>query len=285
MMTALADMLRAGVRHLADHGIAGARLDAEVLAAHVLGRARLALLTTPPAIIDDAQRARFDGLIAARAKGTPVAYLIGQREFWGLEFGVGPAVLIPRPDSEILIEAVLAAAPGIGAGRSVLDLGVGSGCLLLSLLTAWPDARGIGVDLSAAALAQAQANAQRLGVGQRAAFRQGDWWQALHASDGPFDVIIANPPYIDRQALAGLAPDVRAHEPRVALDGGDDGLDAYRAILAGIDGWLATPGLLALEIGHDQKDAVMALLPPALAGRARALKDLAGHDRVILSQS
>ncbi|GAB4150683.1 MAG: peptide chain release factor N(5)-glutamine methyltransferase [Sphingomonadales bacterium] len=285
MMAALADMLRVGARHLAGHGIASARLDAEVLAAHVLGRDRLVLLTAPPALIDQQQRARFDALIVARAKGAPVAYLTGQREFWGFDFAVGPAVLIPRPDSETLIEAVLAAWPSARAGPSILDLGVGSGCLLLSLLKAWPQARGIGVDLSAAALAQARDNAARLGVDQRAVFRQGDWWQALQPGEGPFDVIIANPPYIDHQALAGLAPEVRAHEPRLALDGGSDGLDAYRAILGGIDGWLATPGLLAMEIGHDQKDAVMALLPPALARRARAVKDLAGHDRVILSQS
>ncbi|RME62983.1 MAG: peptide chain release factor N(5)-glutamine methyltransferase [Alphaproteobacteria bacterium] len=277
--------IRDAARILATSGVAGARLDAEVLAAHALGRERLALLSDPPDRFDGAAKVRFDTAVAARAAGVPVAYLTGSREFYGLEFAVGPGVLIPRPDSETLVEAVLAAVPALAPARRgalrILDLGVGSGCLLLSLLHALPAANGVGVDICPVALACAQGNARRLGLAARARFLLGDWWAALDGTESAFDIVIANPPYILRAAIAALAPAVRDYEPHLALDGGDDGLDAYRAIMDGLPLWLASPGIAAIEIGHDQAPAVMALMAPGARAQWSVRQDLAGRDRVL----
>lgn len=248
-----------------------ARLDAELLMAHAMGVSRDTLLL---ARLDDPAPAAFAGLVDRRAGHEPVAYITGRRAFWTIELEVGPGVLIPRPDSETLIEAALAHF-GARAPRSVLDLGTGPGTLLLAALAEWPDARGLGVDASDAALDYARRNAQRLGMVGRARFARGDWAAGIAAR---FDLILANPPYIGTDEA--LPPDVRVHEPAEALFAGSDGLDEYRRIVPQVSGLLAPGGIALLEIGATQADAVAALA--ADAGLAAMLhRDLGGRPRAL----
>ncbi|MFD1613306.1 peptide chain release factor N(5)-glutamine methyltransferase [Sphingomonas tabacisoli] len=246
------------------------RLDAELLLAHALGISREALLLGPERSIP----AAFDTLLRRRLAHEPVAYITGTKHFWTLELAVTPDVLIPRPDSETLIEAAIAHF-GKRIPESVLDLGTGSGALLIAALDHWPDARGWGVDRSSAALAVASGNARRLGFAERARFLRGDWGDAL---DAQFDLILCNPPYIE--ANAALPPDVADHEPASALYAGPDGLDDYRRIAPELSRLLAPGGFGAIEIGSNQAKAVSALF------RAQGLqvsvhKDLAGLDRCL----
>ncbi|KMO27620.1 SAM-dependent methyltransferase, partial [Methylobacterium tarhaniae] len=171
--------------------------------------------------------------------GEPVARIIGAWEFWGLPFGLSSDTLVPRPDTETLVEAALGLGLGPDAPHRLADLGTGSGCILVALLTEWPQAVGLGIDRSPGACVTARANAARNGVADRAAFAVGDWASAL---SGPFDVVVANPPYIASEVIAGLSGEVRDHDPRLALDGGADGLDAYRTILAQVPRLLAPGG-------------------------------------------
>lgn len=247
------------------------RFDAEVLLAHLLGVDRGRLFLDPDRAIDAEAYVR---LVARRAAHEPVAYITGAREFWSLDLVVTPDVLIPRPDSETLVEAALSCAPA--PPGTILDLGTGSGALLLALLSEWPLARGLGVDVSAAALAVAQANADRLGLGNRAAFRLGNWGQGMTET---FDLILSNPPYIEQNAE--LSPDVRDHEPASALFAGADGLDAYRALVPQLPGLLNPGGLTVLEIGAGQTAAVTALAEAA-GFTASLRRDLAGHDRCLV---
>ena len=183
-----------------------------------------------PAPAAVAQRLRE--LTARRVLREPMAYILGEREFWGLPFKVSPAVLVPRPDSETLIEAALALMPDRQRSWRILDLGLGSGCLLLTLLREYPNASGVGLEISDEALAVAQANAEALGVAARARLISGDWRQAdwQRRMGGPFDLLVSNPPYIEAAAIEGLMPEVARFEPKLALDGGPDGLVAYRTI-------------------------------------------------------
>ncbi len=219
----------------------------------------------------------FAALVARRAAHEPMALILGHQGFWTLDLAVSPATLIPRPDSETLIEAVLAARPNRASVRTVLDLGTGTGCLLLATLAEYPGAFGIGVDRVPAAAALAAANAARNGLAARAAFLCADWMAAMR---GRFDVILSNPPYIETAAIPGLMPEVASHEPGSALDGGTDGLDAYRALIPLLAVALAPEGLAVLELGAGQLEAVSALARQAgfspasrddLAGIARAL--------------
>jgi release factor glutamine methyltransferase len=246
------------------------RLDAEVLLAHSLGRERGWVLLNRDAKIG-AQA--YEKLVLRRITGEPVAYITGEREFWSLRLKVTPAVLIPRPDSETLIEAALAS--GITPAR-ILDLGTGSGALLLAALSEWPGATGLGVDQSLAALAVAAENAALLGLGHRATFARGDWGQGLAAR---FDLILCNPPYVE--ADAPLSPEVRDHEPASALFAGPDGLDDYRRLIPQLPALLAPGGVAVVEIGHEQAAAVAALA--GASGLACVVKqDLAGRDRCLV---
>lgn len=249
------------------------RLDAELLMAHALGLSRNDLLlrqrdlSVPPG---------FAALLDRRLGGEPVAYITGFRDFWTISLAVTPDVLIPRPDSETLIEAAVAHFAG-RAPQSILDLGTGSGALLLAALSEWPDAQGLGIDASPGALAVARGNADRLGLADRATFRLGDWARGI---DATFDLILINPPYIARSVA--LAGDV-LHEPDSALFAGAEGLDDYRRIAPDLPRLIAPGGMVAIEIGYDQKIAVSALLRDA--GLAvRALQDLAGHDRCLVAK-
>jgi len=212
-----------------------------------------------------------------------MAYILGEREFWGLPFKVTPAVLVPRPDSETLIEAVRALRPDRARASRILDLGVGSGCLLLTLLREYPSATGVGLDASPEALAVAQENARALGVADRALLVLGDWrapgWR--DSVGGPFDLVVANPPYIKGSAIDGLMPEVARFEPRLALDGGSDGLDAYRAIAAVGPKLITSGGHLVVETGQGQVTEISKIFANAglrLAGRWR---DLSGIERVL----
>jgi len=249
-----------------------ARLDAELLMAHALGVGRDALLLGR---LGDATPEGFGPLLARRKAHEPVAYILGERDFWTITLAVGPGVLIPRPDSETLIEAAVAHFGAAGPAR-ILDLGVGSGALLLAALSQWPAASGIGTDRSETAAAIARGNADRLGLADRAEIRLGDWATGI---DERFDLVLCNPPYVESGAQ--LAPDVVGHEPASALFAGPEGLDDYRRLAPEIGRLLAPGGLAAVEIGADQADAVIALFADhGLAGSVR--RDLAGRDRAIV---
>ncbi len=250
---------------------ASPRLDAELLLAHALGIEREALLLSG---LDGSVPPTFETLLARREADEPVAYIIGHRGFWTIDLAVAPGVLVPRPDTETLLETAFAHF-GKAGPRSILDLGTGSGALLLAALDQWPDARGVGVDRSEVALAIARANGERLGLANRAAFRLGDW---THGLGERFDLILCNPPYIE--SGAALPRDVAAWEPHEALFGGADGLDDYRALAPQIGPVLAEGGIACVEIGVGQEAAVAALFAgsglavgfhPDLSGRVRCL--------------
>lgn len=251
-----------------------ARLDAELLMAHALGVTRSDLLlrhqrdATPPA---------FTALVERRLAHEPVAYITGHQEFFGLPFHVTSDVLIPRGDSEVLVEAALAARPD---ARRVLDCGTGSGALLLAVLAHLPEARGVGIDRSDGARAVAQGNAEALGLASRANLLLADWDRPGWATDldGPFDLILANPPYVEEDAR--LSPSVRAHEPAGALFAGADGLEAYRVLVPQLAGLLAPGGAAIVEIGATQGDAVTALAQDSGFAVQRH-RDLAGRDRAL----
>jgi release factor glutamine methyltransferase len=246
------------------------RLDAELIAAHAAGLERGEMLLR---LGDLAVPAGADALLARRLAHEPVAHITGTRDFWTLSLKVTPDVLIPRPDSETLIEAALRHFAGQAGPRRILDLGTGSGALLLAALSEWPEATGLGIDISAGALAVARENAGRCGLADRADFVAGDWAQGL---DGRFDLILCNPPYIEADAV--LAPEVADHEPHGALFAGADGLDCYRRLAPEMARLLETGGIALFEIGHDQAAAVSGLF--AAEGFAPALHhDLGGRDR------
>lgn len=251
-----------------------ARLDAELLAAHALGLSRPAMLLRHMA---DPAPAGLEALVTRRMAHEPIAYVTGQQEFYGLTLRVSPAVLIPRGDSEVLVDAALEYQPG--AAR-VLDCGTGSGALLLAVLAQLDAAQGVGTDSSADALAIAQGNAQALGLAARARFVLADWTQAGWADGlGLFDLILANPPYVETGAV--LDPDVRDFEPAGALFAGPDGLDDYRILVPQLPGLLAPGGVAVVEIGHQQAEPVAALA--ADAGMTADLRrDLAGRPRALV---
>lgn len=281
----LAGALAAAARRLADAGIDNPTGDARLLARQALGLSPEALVRDRDRVIAPAEGAALDALLARRAAHEPVSRILGVREFWSLAFAISPACLDPRPDSETVVETALAHFDAEG-GRDrpwrLLDLGTGSGCLLLALLAELPNATGLGVDASADALAVAAANAARLELAGRARFVAGDWTNSV---TGMFDAIVANPPYIESGGIAGLAPEVRDWDPRAALDGGPDGLDAYRAILPGLAARLAPGAVAAFEIGHGQAGHVAALARRAGLVPARVRRDLAGRDRCLLLQA
>lgn len=251
-----------------------ARLDAELLMAEALRVSRSDLFLRH---MRDPEPAGFAALVARRAEHEPVAYIRGYQEFYGLPFMVSPAVLIPRGDSETLVEAAIAARPD---AVRVLDCGTGSGALLLTVLNELPQAEGIGIDRSEPALAIAAANATRLGLGERARMVRADWHDAVWQNElgGQFDLILANPPYVESDAP--LDPTVRDHEPAGALFAGPDGLDDYRVLVPQLPGLLTDQGVALVEIGHTQADAVTAI--GAAAGLSAQLHlDLAERPRVL----
>jgi release factor glutamine methyltransferase len=223
--------------------------------------------------------ARYAGHLARRAGHEPVSRILGHREFWSLDFALGPATLDPRPDSETLVEAALAACPD--RPLRVLDLGTGTGCLLLAVLHDRPAAFGLGVDRSEAAAGTARANARALGLADRAAFLVGDWATAL---DARFDLILSNPPYIPEAEIAALDPEVRDHDPHLALSGGADGLDAYRDLAVALPGLLVPGGTAVVELGIGQAADVAALFRAAGLDITATPHDLAGIPRCLVAK-
>jgi release factor glutamine methyltransferase len=256
-------------------------LDARVLAGDAAGLPPGEVFLRGDAPLSPAAEARLAAALARRLAREPVARILGRREFWGLSFELGPATLVPRPETETLVEATLVRlrARGLAAPR-IADLGTGTGAILLALLAELPQARGVGVELSAEAAAVALANAARLGLAGRTLLAVGHWGAALPGE--AFDAIVSNPPYVATGELAGLDPEVAAHDPRAALDGGPDGLAAYRALLPGAARALAPGGLLALEIGETQADDVAGLVRAAGFEDVALAPDLAGRPRVVL---
>ena len=273
-MTA-AQALRIAVKRLADAGIPDAARDARVLLADAMGIAPDRLTLHLPDDLTDAAQAAFDAHIAARAGHQPVAQIIGYRLFWGRTFTVTRDTLDPRPETEVLVAEALSR-PFV----KMLDLGTGTGCILLSCLADMPMAMGVGSDISAAALGVAQANAAALDLTARVQFLQSDWFAA---TPGRFDLIVSNPPYIAADEMAGLSPDVAKWEPHLALSPGGDGLDAYRSIAAGAGARLMAGGRLLLEIGPTQGTAVMAFLAQQGFDGIRVICDLDGRDRVVVA--
>ncbi len=277
-MPTAASLLREATRRLRAAGIEAARAEARLLLCRVTGWSRERLLAEPEAAVPEPEAARFRARLAEREARTPIAYLLGEREFWSLPLVVRPGVLIPRPETETLVQAALEAFPERAAALRLLDLGTGSGCLLVALLHEYPAAIGVGVDRSPEALAVAAVNLARHGLGARALLLCGDWGRAL---EGRFDLIVANPPYVARGELAGLEPEVARHEPRIALDGGPDGLEAYRALLPDVARLLAPGGVACLEIGRGQEGPLAALAAGhRLAASQRT--DLAGIVRCLV---
>ena len=284
-----------GAAALAAAGIEMARLDAECLLAHALGTTRLPLAVEPGATVADAARERFGGLVARRARHEPLALLTGVREFWSLPLAVRPGVLIPRPETERVVEVALersrlpearaatSGPAGPGQVAVIVDVGTGSGALALALAREAPGAMVFATDASPVAVALAAENARALGLAERVRVLGGDLLAPLagRGLEGRVDLVVANPPYIRTGDLAQLPPEVRSYEPREALDGGPDGLGVHRALVAQAPIYLKPGGLLALEIGWDQGEAVADLLERDARYTARGIaRDLAGRDRV-----
>jgi release factor glutamine methyltransferase len=275
---------RAVAEQFRSAGIESPELDARILIGHALGidHAGLAASATQP--LADLTASRIEEFAARRLAGEPVARIVGQKEFWSLPLTVTPAVLVPRPETETVVELALALLDCEGTPARPLrmaDLATGSGAILLALLSELPTAQGAGTDIDAAALSVARANASQLGFGNRATFLATDYGAAL---EGPFDLVVSNPPYVASGDIARLAREVRDHDPRRALDGGADGLAAYRAIAADAPRLLGPGGLLVVEIGAGQERPVCELFVAEGLAIANTRHDLSGIARAIAAK-
>ena len=274
---ALAEQFRAG-------GIDAPELDARILISHALGLDHAGLASAANRQISDLTATQIERLAARRMVGEPVARIIGEKEFWSLRLAVTPAVLVPRPETETVVELALALLKDDGARTAVLriaDLATGSGAILLALLSELPHAYGLGTDVDVEALHVARANALRLGLDTRAAFLASDYGAAL---EGTFDLVVSNPPYVASADIAALAPEVREHDPRHALDGGPDGLSAYRAIAADAPRLLRPDGHLVVEIGAGQERPVTSLFAAGGLAITATRPDLCGITRAVAAK-
>ena len=253
-------------------------IDARLLLEVAADVTRTDIITDPYRVLTDAQMATLEDFLNRRAAREPVSHIIGRKGFWKILLQVNKSVLTPRPETEVIVDEVLKAFPE-QMSFNMLDLGVGSGTILLAVLAERPAAKGLGIDVSEEALAVARENAANLDLAGRVALMRGDWTSGL--GDESFDLVVSNPPYIATHVIETLEPEVRDHEPRIALDGGADGLDAYR-ILAGEILRVLKPGaMFAVEIGYDQSADVEALFKAAGAQNVKTIKDLSTHDRVV----
>lgn len=259
-------------------GIPGPVIDARVLVEAACGVTRADIVGDPYRELEAGQVERLDDYLERRIRREPVSHILGRRGFWNIMLGVTPDVLTPRPETEVIVDHALRLFPE-GRPFSLLDLGVGSGAILLAILAERPAARGLGVDASEEALAVARDNAAHLGMGGRVALLRGDWTAGL--GDAGFDLVVSNPPYIATDVIETLDPEVRVYEPRLALDGGPDGLNAYRTLAPEILRVLKPGGRFLVEIGFDQRLAVEALFRQAGALEVETLPDLSTHDRVV----
>jgi release factor glutamine methyltransferase len=265
---------------LQEAGIERPGTEARILLSLALGLDDAALVAASGATVSASQEEQLEAIVARRIAGEPVARIAGEKEFWSRPFRLGTETLVPRPETETLIEASLALFPDRDAALNVLDLGTGSGILLAAILLERPNAKGVGLDKSEAALLVARDNLDRLGVGARARWVHGDW---AAARGERFDLILSNPPYIPSKDIAGLAREVREHEPKLALDGGLDGCDAYRAIIAELPQLLSEQGAAVLELGIGQEAAVADIARgQGLVVAGAAKPDLAGIPRALI---
>jgi len=263
---------------LAGVGVETPRLDARLLVAHAIGVPPQDVLLRPERPLEAAEAAAVAMLGRRRAGGEPVSRILGTRGFWTLDLEVSADTLDPRPDTETLIEAVLDAEPDRAKPLRILDLGTGTGAILLALLSEYPKATGLGTDIAAGAVETARLNARRNGLQDRAAFRTADWGEGI---DETFDVVVSNPPYIPNGDIAGLAPEVRDFDPHRALAGGPDGLDVYRLLAPQLPRLTRPGGLVALEVGVDQAADVAAILNAAGISTTWNRADLAGVSRCV----
>jgi release factor glutamine methyltransferase len=274
----------ARLQHMTDRfaaaGIETPDLDARLLVQHTLELSTAGLMLKSNDILTEPQQKLLQTAEERRLKREPVSRILGRRGFWKYDFKITPETLDPRPDSETLVEAALGIARP--PPKRLLDLGTGTGCLLLSLLGEWPETQGVGLDIAPGAVATAQENARATLLADRARFECGDWRDFTPSE--PFDMVVSNPPYIPEAEIAALAPEVSVYDPRGALAGGADGLDCYRSIAACLKKLLRPGGWLLLEIGHDQAAAVKSILAAAGAPVVDTRPDLAGSDRVIIAR-
>lgn len=277
LQPSLQNVLNAAVQRLQAAGVESPSLDARLLMQCALDCRAEEMVAHPHRMLEEAQAARFEQLLERRVKREPVSHILGVREFWGMEFEVGAQVLDPRPDSETLVETVCKARPQRAEKLEILDLGTGSGCLLLSLLSEYERASGIGVDISPAALKVAARNASNLVLDERVKFVQSDWCALI---EGRFDVVVSNPPYISETEFAALSPEVR-YEPSHALLAGTDGLDCYRALAPQLPRVMKPGALAVLEIGCTQADAVAQLMKSEGLAVQAVVADLAGRPRCL----
>jgi release factor glutamine methyltransferase len=274
------DVVRLSAGYLADHGSESPRLDAELLVAHTLHLRRIDLYLQFDRPLDEAPLGAVRELLRRRSRGEPVAYLVGEREFLSRSFEVNPAVLVPRPETETLVQVVRDRLRERGA-RAVADLGTGSGCIAVSLAAELPDATVFAVDTSPAALDVARRNAERHGVAERVELVQGWWAETLSQR---VDAVVSNPPYLTSAEVAAAPVDVRDFEPHAALDGGEDGLDAYRGLLSTLPRITVPGALIALEVDPRRAATVSELVQAAFAGAAiEVVDDLGKTPRVVLA--
>ncbi|MCA3720105.1 peptide chain release factor N(5)-glutamine methyltransferase [Phenylobacterium sp.] len=259
-------------------GVPGPVIDARVLVEAACGVTRADIVGDPYREISPEKAARLDDYLERRIRREPVSHILGRRGFWNIMLGVTPGVLTPRPETEVIVDHALRLFPE-GRSLRILDLGVGSGAILLAILAERPAARGLGVDVSEEALAVARENAANLGLAGRVALLRGDWTAGL--AEAEFDLVVSNPPYIATDVIETLDPEVRVYEPRLALDGGADGLDAFRRLAPEILRVLKPGGRFLVEIGYDQRTAVETLFRGAGAVEVETLQDLSTHDRVV----
>jgi len=266
-------------RYFGEKGVENPRLDAEVLLSHIIGKDRLYLYVHFDQPLEDKELTAFRMAVKQRAARLPVAYIIGTKEFMGLDFQVSPAVLIPRPDTEILVEVALKRLATIESPQ-ILDIGTGSGAICISMLVKLPSARGVTVDVSSSALAVAKLNAEKHQVTERLTFCHGDLFAPIQEQG--FHAILSNPPYIPEADIAGLTPEVR-QEPSQALIGGADGLDFYRRIIREARKYLATGGFIAMEVGIGQAQFVAAMAQETGFFKvSQIVKDYGGIERVVV---
>lgn len=276
---------RALARRFEAAAIDSAELDARILIGHALGLDLTGLITQARRPLTGAEAAQIEAAAHRRLAGEPVARILGRKEFWGMSLQLSSATLVPRPDTETVVEMALEtlrAVPTSGTKVRIADIGTGSGAILLALLSELPDGCGVGTDVSLTALETARVNASNLGFAERAAFVACDYASALR---GPFDLIVSNPPYIRSAEIAGLAAEVRDHDPVRALDGGPDGLAAYRMLVMQAGRLLAPNGALVVEVGHDQSSEVERLMTAARLVHDRSpRKDLTGIPRAVVGR-
>jgi release factor glutamine methyltransferase len=278
----LLSLRRVAEGRLRQAGLATPELDARLFLEETLGLTRGDFVTKPELPVSEKDAARVLALVDRRVAREPVGRILGHREFWTIDLALNPDTLEPRPDTETVVEAVLDALVDRNAALDLLDLGTGTGCILLALLAELPTARGLGVDLSPLAVEAAAGNARRNGLAGRARFQTGDWGVGI---DDRFDIVVSNPPYIPSAEIAGLAPEVRDHDPRRALDGGPDGLVPYRIMAMQLPALLVPGGLVAFEVGQGQASAVAGFLEAEGFRDIAVRRDLGGIERCVRARN